>query len=508
MLFSAFYEALRHVVAKSPVQNPLLVFLILYLVYYTAWAVYYIFFHPLRDYPGPIVSRFSRIPQAIVLWNGSEHKWRYEHHRKYGPIVRLGPNSLSFADPKAWADIHGFKKNTPVKDMDSYQPAANNMRSMFSEPDDEKHRYQRKIFTHAFSDRALKEQEPLFTKYIDVLVERIKRTIESNPAGSFDIVKLFNFTTFDIMADLCFGESLGLLQSADYSPWVSMLLGAFKVGSRMRAVSFFQPFRFLLKNLKFKRIEAIRNENFQFSVERVNKRLATNISRPDIWGLVLAHQEKGEGLSLGLMHANAGLFMGAGTETTATELSGLMYYLMRNPECMARLAAELRAAFPTERDITMERAAQLPYLHACLEEGLRIYPPVPASLPRVVPPGGSVILDRVVPAGTHVSMPQYAMYRLYFADPASFRPERWLPDAPREFADDVRSALQPFSHGPRNCLGKNMAYHEMRMVLVRLVWGFEWELAEGMDGWAENQRSFAVWEKGPMWVRARVRART
>jgi cytochrome P450 len=443
---------------------------------------------------------------ALNLWSGTEHTWRYELHKKYGPIVRIGPKSLSFTDPRAWRDIHGFSKGVPLKDPEVYQPAPNNIRNLFAEPDDEKHRFQRKIFTHAFSDRALKEQEPLFSKYIDVLVERIERTVEADPQSPFDIVKLLNFTTFDIMGDLCFGESLGLLQSADYSPWVSMLLGAFKMGARIRAITLFEPFYTLFTVWKPEKIEKMRQDHFQFSVERVNKRLKTGIERPDIWGLVLANQEKGQGLSLGAMHSNAGLFMGAGTETTATELSGLLYYLLGNPACMKRLVDEITSEFATEDDITMERIAKLPYLHACIEEGLRIFPPIPGALPRVVPKGGSIICGHMIPEGIRVSIPQYASYHLHFADPFSFHPERFLPDAPAVFAHDDKSAHQPFSHGPRNCLGKNMAYHEIRLVLVTLLFHFEFELADGMQGWAERQRSYAIWEKGPLLVTARVRA--
>jgi hypothetical protein len=91
-----------------------------------------------------------------------------------------------------------------------------------------------------------------------VLVDRIKRTVRADPTASFDIVKLLNFTTFDIMGDLCFGESLGLLQSMEYTPWVTMLLRAFKMGARIRAVTYFEPFRTILKNWKPQQIERIR----------------------------------------------------------------------------------------------------------------------------------------------------------------------------------------------------------------------------------------------------------
>lgn len=77
------------------------------------------------------------------------------------------------------------------------------------------HNRQRKIFTPAFSDRALKQQEPLFMKYTDQLVSKLKEGIEQNPTKLIDMVRMFNFTTFDIMGDLTFGEPLHMLSNAE-----------------------------------------------------------------------------------------------------------------------------------------------------------------------------------------------------------------------------------------------------------------------------------------------------
>lgn len=57
----------------------------------------------------------------------------------------------------------------------------------------------RRIFSHAFSDKALKEQEPLFLKYIDLLVKRLKEATRENDDAPIDMVRMLNFTTFDIM---------------------------------------------------------------------------------------------------------------------------------------------------------------------------------------------------------------------------------------------------------------------------------------------------------------------
>jgi cytochrome P450 len=145
-------------------------------------------------------------------------------------------------------------------------------------------------------------------------------------------------------------------------------------------------------------LEEQRRKHGEFTHARVDRRLAKKDPRPDIWGLVLARDEE-SGLSLAEMYANANLFMIAGTETTATLLSGLTYYLLKNPTKMDKLKMEIREAFKTEDEITIERLQALKYLNACVEEGLRMYPPISNGLPRIVPPGGSVIDGRYVPAG-------------------------------------------------------------------------------------------------------------
>lgn len=126
---------------------------------------------------------------------------------------------------------------------------------------------------------------------------------------------------------------------------------------------------------------------------------------------------------------------------------------------MARLAGEVRGAFGAggQAAVTLEGTAQLPYLQACIKEGLRIYPPVPSGPPRIVAAGGRAIDGRWLPAGTRVSVNNYAAGHAptNFRHPDVFAPERWLPEGMAgEYAGDVLQASQPFHSGPRNCIGQ------------------------------------------------------
>lgn len=97
--------------------------------------------------------------------------------------------------------------------------------------------------------------------------------------------------------------------------------------------------------------------------------------------------------------SHAELLIVAGSETTATLLSGATYLLLKNPKVLARLTQEVRSAFKSEDEICISSAAQLTYLNACIEESFRSYPPVPIGLPRIVPEGGKTFSGQYVPEG-------------------------------------------------------------------------------------------------------------
>lgn len=104
-----------------------------------------------------------------------------------------------------------------------------------------------------------------------------------------------------------------------------------------------------------------------------------------------------QNLGIDQLTANAQVLVLAGSETTATLLSGLTYFLLQDSAAYQQLANEVRSTFNTDKQINFSSVNQLPYMMACLNEALRMYPPVANGLPRVVPKGGAQILGRYVP---------------------------------------------------------------------------------------------------------------
>lgn len=434
---------------------------------------------------------------------GDSHTWHLSLHRRYGDVVRTNPMTLSYSNGAASREIYGVHKDIKfVKDLPDHLLSLIGERGMIT-ADDKNHTRIRRVFNNGFSDKALKLQEPLFMEYANLLVNKLNEKVAADPKAPIDMVNMLNFTTFDIMADLTFGKPLGMLTKAEYHPWVSLTFKSVKYGTIVLMLEFFPLARSVVSLLLWS-LKGKRDQHHRFASEQLEARLKRHSDKPDFWNLVL---QADKSLNDKEMHATATDFMGAGSETTATELSGLLYYLLQNPSCMEALRKELRDAFPAgTADITMAKLAQLRYLRACLEEGLRIYPPAAIGLRRLVPQEGASILGTFVAGGTSVSVAQFGTYRneRNFALPDEFHPERWMPrDSPEydgRFEKDDRACLLPFSYGPRNCIGQNLAYHEMRLLLAALVLNFEFQLDERCERWNE-QKVYMLWEKKPLLLR-------
>lgn len=111
-----------------------------------------------------------------------------------------------------------------------------------------------------------------------------------------------------------------------------------------------------------------------------------------------------------------------------------------------------------------------------------------------------MIAGKHVPSGTLVAFAHWAAYHSprNFSLPLEFHPERWTGDS--KFVDDNRDVFQPFSVGPRNCIGMNFAHAEARMIMARLLWEFDLTLEKGQDEWVVGQEARLLWAKKSLWV--------
>ena len=248
----------------------------------------------------------------------------------------------------------------------------------------------------------------------------------------------------------------------------------------------------------------LRMKSVETTRATVLKRMATKTERKDFMFYALRAMDKGDPatmMSKEEIVATFEVLMAAGSETTATLLSGVTYQLLKNPEVMQKLVAEIRSSFAHSLEINLASVNNLTYELAVLDEALRIMPPVATALVRLVPPKGEIVGGHFVPGGARVGIPSYAACRspTNFRDPESFIPERWLGDA--RYAEDRREASQPFNIGPRGCIGRNLAYAEMRIILARVLFEFDLELMESSKLWLKDLKNFTLWQKDPLMVK-------
>lgn len=178
----------------------------------------------------------------------------------------------------------------------------------------ENHARVRHLFSPAFSERALKQQEHLFRKYVGLLMYKISEVGEDGKRP-VEITQLLNFATFDIMAELCFGEPLGLLARNEYSPWVKSIFESLKMLPIVSIINYYPILNAVFTRFEPKSVTEQRVTHCRHSEERVNRRLQDGSNQPDVWNLVMSAKE-GKELTLEEMHSNSELFMLAGSETT------------------------------------------------------------------------------------------------------------------------------------------------------------------------------------------------
>ncbi|KAF7536019.1 hypothetical protein G7054_g4869 [Neopestalotiopsis clavispora] len=472
----------------------------------TAISIYRIWFHPLSVFPGPkhlAVTNFSE------QWNSHiRGTWTREVaklHRRYGPIVRIGPNRIALDGSIGWPQVFAHKTGMPEFTKSPDFIFKGDSHSMIGSSSTETHRRQRRTLAHAFSDAALKEQETVITKYIDLLLDQIGKKTESGAA--VNIVDWLNFTTFDIIGDLTFSDPFHSLEGGVYNAFVRNFFKGIRGQSRKRLMEFYPILKPIVYLLFGKEDLVIEEETREMGMSKAQSRMALGAEpkdgRRDFSSYMLAKDRDGEKKMSDLeVIVNSPILIGAGSETTATALSGFFFYVGSNPIVYERLTREIREAFNDEGEINMNSAGRLEYLHAVLEETLRVYPPASETPPRISP--GAYINDKWIPKGTYCSVYQWATFRNpdNFANPDSFVPERWLTPSHQLYdpiyANDNKSVFKPFSFGSRDCIGKNLAYSEMRVVAARILFRFDFKLAPGQERWHDSQQAFLVWSKGPL----------
>ncbi|KAI0067765.1 high nitrogen upregulated cytochrome P450 monooxygenase 2 [Artomyces pyxidatus] len=468
-------------------------------------------FHPLARYPGPFPAKLSKFWAIHVARSGKEHLYLKALHERYGDFVRIGPNELLIRDPTAIDSILGSDglPKGPWWDNRPHDPAGAPLVGIRNTVE---HSRRRKLWSRAFANQALKDYEEPAAKASKQLVERIQRMVQQREGGGngqgalLDLAAWMTYFATDFMGTIVFGDNFGLVEDGGDSNGVLQLLKSGQDGIAIFAhVSWTLMFHKIFPSV---RETAVLMQ--KFVVKNVKSRVAIGVGKKDLF-YHLRDEEQLEKIrpSLAELTSDSILAVRAGSDKTALVLTALFYYLLRHPSAYKRLQDEVDSVFQRgEEPVDSAKLSEMAWLNACINETVRLQPPIADGTQRMVVRGSGpkVLGENVIPEQTTVFVHTYSIHRdpRNFSSPDSFLPERWLGTDAAITAHNL-TAFFPFSYGPYNCVGKNLALLEIRMAVASLVQKFNFQPESegkkpGVETWEGGLRDFYVLRKGPLWV--------
>ncbi|ROW07794.1 hypothetical protein VMCG_03516 [Cytospora schulzeri] len=437
---------------------------------YLSMLVYRVALHRLNRFPGPFLARVSNFYFAsLTLKSRQEFLELHKLHKRYGDVVRIGASTLSIAEPKALRAVHLNTKCVKGPWYNSLAPES----SVQTDRDVAQHAARRRVWDRGFSTRALRNYESRVSHYADKLLAYIN-DVEGEP---MDASLWFNFYSFDVMGDLSLGESFGMLDRGK-EHLVMTTLHDF-----MSMLGIFGHIMWMLRIFTSLPVVSAGTAKFKTWVrEMVLKRMDNPPEVPDVFSWIIdeykSHPQPTKQQTMDIT-ADGLTITVAGSDTTAAALTCLFLELVTHPDVTETLQSELDDLFQENPEPDANALSRLSYLQACIDEALRLHPVVPAGAQRITPPGGLQIGDDLyIPGDVIVQVPTYTLHRdeRSFVRPDEYIPERWTskPDLIKD-----ASVFSPFSIGPYNCVGKQLALMEIRGVTSRILQRYDVSLAPG-----------------------------
>ncbi|KAG8169482.1 hypothetical protein KVR01_000227 [Diaporthe batatas] len=449
---------------------------------------YRVFFHPLRHVPGPLSSKISMWTWVYADWKGTRAHTIRQLHETYGSIVRIGPREVSCATPAAIPLLYGptGPSNTFIRGpWYTAQSTSPDVHSLQSEPTLPEHNRRRRDWDPAFSIKALAGYKSNIQRNAEMLLDQVTRLSHD---GLVDIRECMMWFGFDVMGELGFGRSFGTMEVAKTSDVVHLVeLGVRSINVIGNVPYVAHVMRFLPSPIQ--KFEAWLSDAVDW---RMGHHGEKEFVDADVFAYLLGEQGKQRRkLDRRELQQDCMLMVVAGSDTTSNTMTFCLYELARHPEVVARLRKELEPLVsqplnPQEFDSLRDNA---PLLNACINETLRLWPPVPSGLqrtttvPLALPDDTTGSQGKIVlPPGTVASTHTWTIHHdpNNFSDPDSFIPERWMESSAAHNA----KAWAPFGYGSTSCIGKGLAYMEMRAVLAQFIIRFDFSIS------SENDRKF------------------
>ncbi|KAJ4248808.1 hypothetical protein NW762_012646 [Fusarium torreyae] len=487
----------------------------------------------LRRFPGmTVLAPFTNLPCMYYASQGKRFRAFHEAHERLGPVVRVGPSSISFNDAVGFKDIYGHGSH--VRKGEFYDVLAGSHRHLADVADREDHARKRRVLAGAYSQAGLERWEhivadrtaALISQYDNLCTEpKYHATLHADPTYNDKLYKgcinhrhwMILFAQ-DAIAQIGLTADLNLIEAGhDVVVVKDVNNGKQRKFSYREALwrSHVIQTSFVWSPRWFSWLSYLSgwhpywadNTNYTHMcvdlVQRRLRRAEAGEELNDFFSYILQDKYgKANMYPIGEMVAECSIMLNAGSDTTGIALTNVLYWLLKNPSCFAKLRAEIDSVIDDDEAVAAyDKVKHLPYLRACLDESLRLTPPNTMSVSRLTPPQGMEIMGYWIPGNTTVHSPPYTMHRneKVFPNPEAFQPERWL----AEDAKDLQPHFITFSGGARGCIGRNITYLEQTLALASMVHRYEFELPS--KDWMLGQKEAFTCSPSDMPVRICMR---
>ncbi|QSZ32988.1 hypothetical protein DSL72_002572 [Monilinia vaccinii-corymbosi] len=436
---------------------------------------------PLDSIPGPKLAAWTRFWIVKTLASGDSAEKFVKVNDQYGPLARIGPNHLITDDPTTIRRILGVRsgyRRGPWFDSIRIDP---NIPNIVSQRDDDEHRALRHKLAASYSGKNLRAMEMIIDEQISDWIDlvRSKWISTADQFISFDIGKRIQFLTVDIITKICLGEELGCVVSDhDKFDLLDTVQRGNKVCQHFSVLLEFNTLLYYLSNIPLLGPAIVPKPSDSSGVGRImgiihqaGEKHANQAPGTQDSSMLNAFLENG--VPKDQIDAELTIALVAGSDTTSTSVQSTLLAICSNPRVYNALKMEIQIA--VNRGLVSEiiqdsEARSLPYLHACVLEGLRKFPPLSQLRERIVPPEGDCILGYHVPGGTYIGINAWGtqLDDVFGPDQEAFRPERWLISDKERLQRMGQTQELIFGYGSTRCLGMPMAMMELRKMIFEV----------------------------------------
>ncbi|KAK0621927.1 cytochrome P450 [Bombardia bombarda] len=463
--------------------------------------------HRLRHVPGPFLNSLTSLVQVKKVYEGGYHLYLDGLAKKYGPLVRIGPNEVMFSDPETLQRLSAIRSPFTKGPWYEGARAVPGHDHVFSLVDEQKHKERKAKMGPGYAGMENGGFEISVDKIIGVFIDLLERKYISTATESrlIEFSTRVGFLPLDVISEVAFGEPFGFLKNDkdmfDYLHQMDQALPFIVLFTTIPGLYKWKDRWPLKKFMPNEKDEFGMGRMQGFATEFVDKRLAPD-AKP---GRDIVQSFINRGMKRDELISDILLQILAGSETTSTVIRMTLLHLINTPSALRRLTREIDQGIASGKisaPVTNAQCRAMPYLQAVIREGLRIWPPSTALHDKQVPEGGDRIHGFWLPGGTQVGQNMWGICRsreMFGEDADVFRPERWLLEKGERLKGMVGAVDMNFGYGKYQCLGKNLAWMEVNKVLVEMLRRYDFAIVNPVKPMEISNA--AVWVTNDFWLR-------